>query len=925
MSMQSSRIVCIGGGTGQSILLSGLKRYSGDLTAIVTVTDSGRSTGKLRRDFDIPAVGDIRNCLVSLSGSPRLMQELFQYRFEKGEGLEGMSFGNLFLTAMTGLKGNIDEAIREVSRILKIQGKVLPSTLENIHLKAKLVDGSQLEEEVAIVAKTRGNIESVFLSQSAGTYEEVVDEISRADLIILGPGSLYTSIIANLLVDGIPEAIGRSNAAKVFVNNIMTQPGQTEAYDTVRHVTELIKYLGEGVLDFVVLNTSKPPADVLDRYAKQNSHFLECREEAVEKLGVKVITADLIEKEFRESFEWNKADYIRHDAEKLSNLLISLVRPEIKGVILVAGKGTRMKPFTLHTSKEMFRILGKPLIAHHVDEFVKNNINDIVFVCNENNHQLIKDYFVEHYPKQSFTFAVQHEQLGPAHALLSARDCLQDCMFILKYGDSLSENDQIKILLERFNKQPSVDAIVTLRRVKDPREYGIARFAGERLVEIVEKPQADFPSDLANVGLCMLKGAPFFAALEERGYRQVIPPPQYILAENGIADFWIMTGKRVDVGRVWNILEATRMLARKLGPEVSSRSIHPSAKIGPNVNVTREAEIGEGVELKGYSSISGRIGKNTVINNSVVQIDAVVGENCNISSSVIDRRVRIGRNFRTKTLSGEEIKIFVKDRYVNTDLKKVGVFIAQGAHIGANITSDPGRMVYPMRTVQKDIKNDLLVRAVLLDADNTLYRTKKVSRRADMAVMRFFAEQCGDSAAALYEEWQAIVARVVDSRKIEERSRRFSYARLVEAKGIGGVDEAFQVFVAEVVANIEIMPDILEYLPQIHHYKMAVFTEDHQELAYAKLSKFKLTSVMDSIITCNDVGVMKPSMKYYELALQQLDASPLEAVAVGDNYDKDLALAKELGMTTILFGSRNEQADFCIDNYQQLIEVLQDL
>ena len=923
--MRNSKIVCIGGGTGQSILLSGLKRYTSNLTAIVTVTDSGRSTGMLRKYYDIPAIGDIRNCLVSLSSSPKLMQELFQYRFEKGEGLEGMSFGNLFLTAMTGLKGNIEEAIREVSRILKIQGKVLPSTVQNIHLKARLTDGTELEEEVEIVNKSKANIGYIYLSDEAHAFPEAVDEILTADLIILGPGSLYTSILANLLVTGIPEALKASRGIKVFVNNIMTQPGQTETYDTERHVSELIRYLGKDVLDYVILNSRKPPADVLKRYNSQGSFFLECDEQVVRRLGVKVISADLIEKEFKEDFEWNKADYIRHDPEKLSNLLISLVRPDIKGVVLVAGKGTRMKPFTLHTSKEMFRILGKPLIAHHVDEFVKNNINDIVFICNEENHSLIRDYFTSNYPRQNFKFTVQHRQLGPAHALLSAREHLENSMFILKYGDSLSENDQISMILEHFNKQPEIDALLTLRRVKDPREYGIARFENEQLVEVVEKPQSDFPSDLANVGLCLLKGNAFFKALDRMGFERVIPPPQYILAENGVADYWIMTGKRVDVGRVWNILEANRMLTKKVGVTVHGGNIHPTAKIGPHVYISEDASIEEGVEVKGYSSICGLIRKNTVINNSVVQIDAVVGENGSISYSVIDRRVHIGRNFRTKTLSGDKTKIFVKDKYVNTDLKKVGVFIAQGADIGDNITSEPGRMVYPMRSVKKDITNDLLVRAILLDADNTLYRTKQVSRKADMAAMRFFADQNGRSEDELYEEWKTIVAGIVNSRNIDERSRKYSYFQLAEKHGFKGVDDAFGKFVSEVIANIEIMPDILEYLPQIHNFKMAVFTEDHRELAIPKLNKFKLVTVMDAIITCNDVGEMKPSEKYYEMALEQLEVSPLETVVVGDSYEKDLAPAGELGMTTVSFGTDDERADYSVDNYRQLIEVLQDL
>ncbi|HEV2879516.1 MAG TPA: gluconeogenesis factor YvcK family protein, partial [Candidatus Eremiobacteraceae bacterium] len=224
---RGNRLVVIGGGTGLSTALRGLKEYTTNLTAIVTVTDDGGSSGRLRAELGVLPPGDIRNCLVALADSESMMAELFQYRFNEGDGLVGHSFGNLFIAAMCGIAGDFDRAIKESSRVLAIKGRVLPSTLANIALEATLADGSTVKGETKI-SKSSLPIRRLRLVPSyCQALPEAVEAILAADVVILGPGSLYTSIMPNLLVPGIAEAIERSKATKVFVCNIMTQPGET--------------------------------------------------------------------------------------------------------------------------------------------------------------------------------------------------------------------------------------------------------------------------------------------------------------------------------------------------------------------------------------------------------------------------------------------------------------------------------------------------------------------------------------------------------------------------------------------------------------------------------------------------------------------------------------------------------------------------
>lgn len=320
------RVVAIGGGTGLPIVLQGMKDLTSHLTAIVTVTDSGRSSGQIRSQLGVLPPGDIRNCLVALAESEKLLHELFQYRYENGS-LKGMSFGNLFIATLAKVTGSFEQAVREASRILAIRGRVLPSTLEDTHICARLADGSVVEQEVNVRGLNKPPIEEVFLRpREVPAYPEAIEEIRRADLIAIGPGSLYTSVISNLLVGGVAEAI-RANreAIKVYVCNIVTQAGQTDGYKASDHVRAIIRYLGEGVLNYAIINNTVPPESVLERYRKESAELVTA-DPGLEPLGVKVIQEDLVEDITHMRILWEKQDLLRHDPVKLAEILRSLAR-----------------------------------------------------------------------------------------------------------------------------------------------------------------------------------------------------------------------------------------------------------------------------------------------------------------------------------------------------------------------------------------------------------------------------------------------------------------------------------------------------------------------------------------------------------------------------------------------------------------------
>jgi uncharacterized cofD-like protein len=309
------RIVTVGGGTGLSVLLSGLKEYTANNTAIVTVADDGGSSGRLRQQFDMLPPGDIRNCLVALADAPVLMRDLFQFRFDKSSELSGHSFGNLFITAMTRLTGDFEKAIKETSKVLALRGQVIPSTLNNVALVAEYKDGTIVEGEESI-PKARLPIKKVFLKPAAPTATpDAIKAIREAQILVLGPGSLYTSIIPNLLIKEITDAIVNSSAIKVYVCNVMTQPGETDGFKASDHVKTLIAHSHPRVLDYCIVNTGEIPAAVIKRYEKENSFGVVNDAKNIEDMGYRVIAEDIVTGE----------DVVRHDPLKLARVIFGFI------------------------------------------------------------------------------------------------------------------------------------------------------------------------------------------------------------------------------------------------------------------------------------------------------------------------------------------------------------------------------------------------------------------------------------------------------------------------------------------------------------------------------------------------------------------------------------------------------------------------
>ena len=310
------RIVTVGGGTGLSVLLQGLKEYTSNIAAVVTVADDGGSSGRIRQQFDILPPGDIRNCLVALADAPTLMQELFQFRFDSSSELSGHSFGNLFITVMTKLTGDFEKAVKESSKVLAIRGQVIPSTLNKISLVAKYKDGSTQEGETSIPNKKR-QITNIYLNPPdiQGT-PDAIKAISEAQAIILGPGSLYTSVIPNLLIKEIQEAILASSALKIYISNVMTQPGETDGYTAYEHIKAIIEHSSPRIIDYCVVNSRLISQELLEKYQQDNSFPVLIDIDKIRHAGYRVIEGDLV----------NSLDYVRHDSGKLAKIVMDLIQ-----------------------------------------------------------------------------------------------------------------------------------------------------------------------------------------------------------------------------------------------------------------------------------------------------------------------------------------------------------------------------------------------------------------------------------------------------------------------------------------------------------------------------------------------------------------------------------------------------------------------
>ncbi|MCH7576371.1 MAG: YvcK family protein [Chloroflexi bacterium] len=304
------KIVAIGGGTGLATLLRGLKSYTTNLTAIVTVADDGGSSGRLRRELGTLPPGDVRNCIAALADAEPLMTSLFQYRFSDGSGLAGHSFGNLFIVAMSGVVGNFEDAIRQTSRVLAVRGQIIPSTLANVTLCAKMDDAQTIEGESSISdTKAKGRIKEVFLQpEDSPAHPEAVRAILDADMIILGPGSLYTSILPNLLVKGIRRAFAASPAVKAYICNVATQPGETDGFSLAQHVDAIEEHIGGHLLRWIVVNNNLrgtlPNADLSQPVAV----------DSLLENGIRLVKADVV----------SESNRYHHDSRKLAQTMMRI-------------------------------------------------------------------------------------------------------------------------------------------------------------------------------------------------------------------------------------------------------------------------------------------------------------------------------------------------------------------------------------------------------------------------------------------------------------------------------------------------------------------------------------------------------------------------------------------------------------------------
>jgi uncharacterized cofD-like protein len=343
---KSLRVVAIGGGTGLSTLLRGLKRYVvtpdrrrgirlespasptppprpavpctiRDLSAVVTVTDDGGSSGRLREDFKMLPPGDVRNCMVALSEDEHLLSRLFQYRFDQGE-LDGHSFGNLFVAALSHITGDFAQAVQMSSQILATRGRIFPATNTNVSLVARMDDGSFVEGETNITASKKRIVELMLNPAMAHPLPQTLEAIAHADLITLGPGSLYTSLITNLLVRGIPEALAESKATRVYVCNLMTQANESIGLTASQHIERILQHAGKvhtPLFDYAIINTGPISPTVVERYAREGQSPIELDLDRIRAFGVEPITGNFV----------HEGDVLRHDYDRVADAILSLV------------------------------------------------------------------------------------------------------------------------------------------------------------------------------------------------------------------------------------------------------------------------------------------------------------------------------------------------------------------------------------------------------------------------------------------------------------------------------------------------------------------------------------------------------------------------------------------------------------------------
>jgi uncharacterized cofD-like protein len=333
MAKNEINVVSIGGGLGAVQVMRGLKNHTDNLTGIIAVTDTGRSTGIVREFAQIPAPGDIRNALATLAlDDDSLLTQVMQHRIvAPGDPkLDGMAFGNLFIAALTQMSGSFVQAIQQISEFLDVQADIYPVTEENTHICAELMDGTIVEKEFNVRQLDKAAIKRIFIQNTeAHVYQPCIDALKKADLITIGPGSLFTTTIACLAFKEVSQAIRDSNAVKVYVCNTTTQPGQTDDYSLSDHVQQVVSYLGIGVLDYVVLNSSTPSKELMDLYAREKVNVLLPTDDEVHKIktmSVNPILSDIADTQSGKRELWQKQDTIRHSPDLIAKTLLKIVK-----------------------------------------------------------------------------------------------------------------------------------------------------------------------------------------------------------------------------------------------------------------------------------------------------------------------------------------------------------------------------------------------------------------------------------------------------------------------------------------------------------------------------------------------------------------------------------------------------------------------
>lgn len=604
---------------------------------------------------------------------------------------------------------------------------------------------------------------------------------------------------------------------------------------------------------------------------------------------------------------------------------------QLKALILAAGEGSRLQPFSRREyPKILFKFRGKPLIFYHIDELLHNKIDNIVVVCNPQNKKLVEEMIKKEYPNLKVYFTIQAKQLGPSQAVYSARQALRDTdFFLLIYSDSFSYFPEFKMLLNLFRQDPQ-DGTIFLIKVKDWRRFGIARFQGERIVEIIEKPQSNPPSNLAWRGACILKRENFFQGFTQRQSSQdkkEIAPPEYVLRAKGKLNYRLVSFLKLDLGYPWDILTFNRVMLDQFGGKILTKKVGKGVKISPKSYIDPKTVLEDGVKIGDYVSLEeAYVGRNAILEDSYVMEGVKIGEGSQIQKSVIGRDVEIGPHFVTKTRSQEKIKIFVKGEYKEMPLKRIGCFLGPKVKVASNLFSRAGKVVYSGKEVNKNIVQDILPpRAIFFDADNTLYPTHKTAPRADKKAMAYLAAGSPYSPQELYDFWlQKIVAEVKESKNPKERSRQYSYKKLIQKYHLAkDARKAFSIFRKELVKYLKPYPYLEPTLKKLKHYLKVVISEDNQDLIRFKLESLGLKKYFDLVVAAEEVGIMKPSPRYFQYTLKKLNLFPQEVVVIGDDWEKDLAEAYKLGMRTIIFGKEDQRAHRSIRSFAQLPQILE--